>query len=294
MKPAIEAMPWWDGTFSVHAYRRSARQFEWNWHYHPEIELTLITRGNGTRLVGDLRESYRPGDLVLLGANVPHTWFSAAAGRTARSNEAIVVQFLPSAIPVELLALPEFRVVQGLLGMAARGVSFPKETGRAVEPRLRALTRLSGARLWLELVSILHDLTTAGGRVLSNPIDPARRSFKMGSRLERIIRFVDERCDSRLDLGEVARFAGMTPTSFARYFRKMTGRTFVDFRNDRRICKTCRALVESDRNIIEIAMESGFQNLANFNRRFRRTLGMTPREYRRIHQPPERGAAVMM
>ena len=286
MKPSIEAMTWWDGSFSVHAYRRTARRFDWNWHYHPEIELTLITRGAGTRLVGDLREAYAPGDLVLLGPNLPHTWFSAESGRTDRSHEAVVVQFLPSAFPTQLLALPEFRATSNLLAGAGRGIAFPKAVARKFRDRMRALTHTKGTPLWIELAALLHELASTGGRTLSNPISPLRRSFKMGSRLERIVRHIEARCDQALSLGAVARFAGMTPSSFARYFRKMTGRTFVEFRNDCRIRQTCKALIETDRGILQISLEAGFLNLANFNRQFRSTLGMTPREYRKLHQPP--------
>lgn len=74
MKAAIEAMPWWNESLSLRAYRRAERSFDWNWHYHPEIELTLITRGAGTRLVGDHSADYQAGDLVLLGSNLPHSW----------------------------------------------------------------------------------------------------------------------------------------------------------------------------------------------------------------------------
>lgn len=285
MKPAIEAMHWWDGEFSVNAYRRSAHQFEWNWHYHPEVELTLVTRGSGTRLVGDHRESYTAGDLVLLGPNLPHTWFSDDPGRSPSSNQAIVVQFHPSAFPESLLALPEFRKIGRLFGTAGRGLSFPRKSARRLKSQIEALPQLKGIALWSGLLTILAEVAQIGGHVLSNPIDTNARSFKMGSRLERVTQEIEARCDEQLNLDDVAASAGMTPSSFARYFRKMTGRTFVDFRNTCRIQRCCRALIETDRAIIDIALESGFQNLANFNRCFRRTHGLPPRDYRKIYQP---------
>jgi AraC-like DNA-binding protein len=285
MKPAIEAMPWWDGTLSLRAYRRAERAFSWNWHYHPEIELTLITRGSGTRLVGDHSSGYGPGDLVLLGPNLPHTWFSQKPGRAADANEAIVVQFLASAYPEALLALPEFEALRALFVQAGRGVRFSPATAKSVEGRLRALTQSGGLDAWLGLASLLGELAQTGGEALAGAAYRNQRSFKMGSRLGRIIDHIEARCDDRFSLEDAARFAGLTPSSFARFFRKMTGRTFVEFRNSCRIRRACQALAESDQSILEIALASGFQNLANFNRQFRQSMGMPPRDYRKLRNP---------
>ena len=285
MKPAIEAMPWWDGTRSLRAYRRAERTFSWNWHYHPEIELTLITRGSGTRLVGDHSSEYGPGVLVLLGPNLPHTWFSQEPGRAAGANEAIVVQFLVSAFPEPLLALPEFESLRTLFAQAGRGVRFSPATAKSVAGRMRALTQASGPGAWLGLAALLDQLAHAGGEALAGNSYRHQRSFKMGSRLGHIIEHIEARCDDRFSLEDAARFAGLTPSSFARFFRKMTGRTFVEFRNACRIRRACQALAETDQGILEIALASGFQNLANFNRQFLRAMGMPPREYRKLRNP---------
>ncbi len=285
MKAAIEAMPWRDGTLSLRAYCREERSFSWNWHYHPEIELTLITRGTGTRLVGDHSADYQAGDLVLLGSNLPHTWFSRRPGRTAKANEAIVVQFLPSAFPETLLALPEFEAVGSLLVRSGLGLRFSPETAGSLEQRLRALTATRGLDAWLALAALLGELSRCSSEALADPSYRNQRSFKMGSRLGRIIEHIESHCDERLQLDDAARFAGLTPSSFARFFRKMTGKTFVEFRNGCRIRMACQKLVETDQSILEIALASGFENLANFNRQFRKSTGMPPREYRKLRSP---------
>lgn len=285
MKPEIEAMRCWDGTRVLQAYRRAERSYPWNWHYHPEIELTLITRGSGTRLVGDHSADYGPGDLVLLGPNLPHTWFSKKPGQTAAANEAIVVQFLASAYPEELLALPEFEVIRGLFLRAGQGLRFTPAAAKQVEARMRALTKVRGLEAWMVLTSLLGELSGIAVETLAAPAYRNQRSFKMGSRMGRIIGQIEARCAGPFSLEDAARFAGLTPSSFARFFRKMTGKTFVEFRNARRIRNACDMLAESDDNILEIALASGFQNLANFNRQFRKTQGVPPRDYRRLRNP---------
>lgn len=285
----METMKCWDGAGVLRAYRRAERSYPWNWHYHPEIELTLITRGAGTRLVGDHSAAYGPMDLVLLGPSLPHTWFSKKPERTAAANEAIVVQFLGSAYPESLLGLPEFTVIRALFLRAGQGLHFPPTVARGMEERLRALTAVEGLEAWLLLTSLLGELGKAGGETLTAPDYRNQRSFKMGSRLGQIIGHIEARCRGPLTLEDAARFTGLTPSSFARYFRKMTGKTFVEFRNARRIHHACRMLAETDDSILHIALASGFQNLANFNRQFRHSQGLAPRDYRKLRDPGHAG-----
>ncbi|HRJ73883.1 MAG TPA: AraC family transcriptional regulator, partial [Terrimicrobiaceae bacterium] len=113
-----------------------------------------------------------------------------------------------------------------------------------------------------------------------------RRSQTIGSRLERVTAYLEEHFREDLPLAEAARVAGLTPGAFSKFFRKMTRKTFVDYRNSLRIREACRALAESDRPVTEIAYACGFSNLANFNRRFLRETGVVPRDFRRTFNPP--------
>lgn len=294
MKPEIENMDWRDGTRSLRAYRRTANTFDWNWHYHPEIELTLITRGSGTRLVGDSSEAYTTGDLVLLGSNLPHTWFSGEPGHSPSSNQAIVVQFLASAFPESLVTLPEFAPIRLLFQRAQRGLHYSREMAREFAPRIRKLPEFQGLAGWMELCGLLGDLSERPSTVLARDSYRHQRSFRLESRLGRILDHIEKNCTRPLSLEEMAEFSGLTTSSFARFFRKMTGRTFVEHRNACRIDKARRMLDESDHRILDIAYASGFQSLPNFNRDFRRRIGLTPRDYRKLRNPqhPAGGQAI--
>jgi AraC-like DNA-binding protein len=285
MKAAIEAMPWWDGSRSLRAYQRAERSFPWNWHYHPEIELTLITRGNGKRLVGDHSADYRAGDLVLLGSNLPHTWFTRKNGQNVRSNEAIVIQFRPGALPEQLMMLPEFTIMRALLDRSALGLRFVPADTALLETKMRSLVDARGLEAWLKLVSLLGELASCHREVLAGATYRNERSYKLGSRLGRIVGHIEDNYHTPMSLAQAASFSGLTPSSFARYFRRMTGKTFVEFRNACRIRKACTLLLESDLGVLEISLTCGFQNLANFNRQFRSFTGMPPRDYRKLGKP---------
>jgi len=280
MKPSIEPPGFERTRQSLTAFVRRERTFEWNWHHHPEFELTWIRRGHGRRLIGSQAVAYGAGELVLLGAHLPHTWISDA---DSRQNEAVVIQFRE--FPPELLTRPEFSVVADLLRRAGGGVQFQDVEG--LVGRLPGLTKLLGLSAWLGLVDFLSRLGVHSGAVsLSAATEPRRRVPPFVSRLEEVTNYIEDHFRAPLPLSEVARVAGLTPNGFSRLFRRMTNQTFVSYRNARRIREVCCFLSEADASIIRIAGECGFENLANFNRQFRQEMAMTPREYRRLHTRP--------
>jgi AraC-like DNA-binding protein len=83
-----------------------------------------------------------------------------------------------------------------------------------------------------------------------------------------------------ISAAEAARLVAMTPNAFSRFFRRSTGRTFGEYVNDVRLARARQGLIEGDAPISQIATDSGFGNLSNFNRRFRAKTGMNPREFR--------------
>jgi AraC-like DNA-binding protein len=78
----------------------------------------------------------------------------------------------------------------------------------------------------------------------------------------------------------LAQELGMSESRFSRFFRKATGNTFTDFVNRVRISRACQLLMDTNQQISLICEEVGFNNVANFNRRFLESKGMTPREFR--------------
>lgn len=285
MKPVLEAPYSRFETASMVAFERKEILFPWNWHYHPEVELTLIQKGHGVRLVGDHSEDYAPYDFVLLGSNLPHTWSSSDPGTTgsARRNQALVVQFRPQMFPDVLLALPEFSAIEQLLAAAACGLRFSTGLARKIEPEMKALVHLDEFQRWLGFAAILGKLAASPSTPLASSNYRHHRSTRLSSRLERVTSYIEKHFREEISIGQVAKMAGVTSGAFSRFFRKMTHKTFVEYCNGCRIREACRLLTETDLPITEIAYECGFNNLANFNRRFLKEKRMVPRHYRRIH-----------
>jgi AraC-like DNA-binding protein/mannose-6-phosphate isomerase-like protein (cupin superfamily) len=254
-------------------------RFPFQWHYHPEIELTLIVAGRGRRFVGDSVEDFRDGDLCLLGAQLPHTWFSTA--NAPRGVRSVVVQFLPDLWRADL---PELRRWRALFARARVGLCFRGPTRRAVAQRMRQMVRTpTGSwhrwHLLNEALGILAD---------SRDVAPlASTGYQYAAdthtdrQLGRVLQFIDQHRREGLTQSAVAAALGMSPAAFSRFFKRATGQTFVAYVNARRLREACRALLETDQPITEIAYAVGFNNLSHFHQQFRQLVGTSPREYRR-------------
>lgn len=263
------------------AYERMEPTFPFAWHYHPEIELTWIEAGAGTRFVGDSIEAYGPDDLVLLGRDLPHTWSSEKLARGASQHRAIVVQF-PAGLFPATSAAPEFLAITDLLARAARGVAFPPETARKVRRELRALLSTAGLEAWCMLARVLDRLARRDdARLLASSGYTPSLQHGAERRFSRTLAFIEENIeDPSLHLAQAGNAVHLTPAAFSRFFQRLAGRSFVHHLTELRVGRACRALVETDRSVAEIAFACGFGNLANFNRRFRELKGTTPREFR--------------
>jgi AraC-like DNA-binding protein len=254
--------------------RRREGRFGFAWHFHPEFELTRILRGRGRRFVGDSLEAYGEGDLVLLGPNLPHTWQSEGRG----PHEALFCQFRGDFLGPAFWSAPELRRVRALLSRARRGLRFPAAEGRGFHD----LDRLPPSRRLLGLLDVLDGLARSHRAVpLVGPgYVPAADAAGGSSRLEAVCREAQERFSEDFRLPEAARLAHLSVPAFSRAFRRATGKTFVAYLSELRIGAACRELIETERPVSDIALDAGFRNLSNFNRRFLRLKGCSPRAFR--------------
>jgi AraC-like DNA-binding protein len=265
-------------------FRTRTRAFPFLWHHHAEYELTLIERGRGQRFVGDDIASFDDGDLVLLGPWLPHTWRSD----DNRWQSAIVVQFGAGWIDSLCQTMPELHTVRNALPKAAAGVQLMGSEARQAGEILRRRV-LKGASLErvAGLLEALHCVACA--RQVRNlaTMGYAQAMPAFDERLTEVCRYVDQHLDAPIAQTDVAEIAGLTPEAFSRFFRRLTGRTFVEYVHEIRIARACRLLQETEQSISQICFASGFGNLSNFNRVFLRLKGLSPLKYRKGFRPHE-------
>jgi AraC-like DNA-binding protein len=261
------------------AYREfRQRAFDFSWHLHTELELTLITHGTGTRIVGTAIESYRPRDLALIGAEVPHAYVSTPG--TSR-HEAIVIQFRRDFLGSEFFERPEFSAVGRLFDRAPGAVVF--DATAEVAEHVRALAGLAPAERTLSLLRLLTKLAAdERARPISAESTLGRLSQPARRRADAVCTYLQDAYAGPVRLAEVAAVAHMSPPALSRFFRHAIGRTLTEYVTELRVAAACQLLRDSDLPVARIAARCGYENLSNFNRRFRAVKAMSPRDYRRV------------
>ena len=276
-KPIYEAVSLHSSRRSILAFDRVDRIFEPFWHYHPEVELTLITRGSGLRFVGDSIESYTAGDLILIGENLPHQWVSEQ-GIGPDSQSAIVVQFQKELF-AEYLG---FKDIFQLLTKAGQGLCF-EQVPSALTDRLTGIVSAPSAIQVSELIAILYELTRITEvRTLSVTDRLAKANTVKGQeRINSVLKYTLANLDKKLTVAEVAEYSHMVPQSFCRWFRQHTGSSFITYLNKSRIESARQALLTTNKPVRQIAFEVGFENISHFNRTFRKYSGASPLKYKK-------------
>jgi AraC-like DNA-binding protein len=251
------------------------------WHYHDEYELHLITATTGKAFVGDWIGQFQPGHLVLTGPRLPHNWVSVDVPEGGVPQRDLVIQFRHEPIEQGSQQIPELRELLPLLERARHGIEFFGLQQQATEHWHR-IKRLQGLARFAAFCDFMAELGRCTDfRLLSSARLQSEDNDAQLDQINAILMRITERLSEPVSATELAAELDMSESRFSRFFRRATGNTFTDFVNHVRVNRACQLLMESDRLITHIAYEVGFNNMANFNRRFLDIKGMTPSEYRR-------------
>lgn len=251
------------------------------WHYHEEYELHLILQTRGKVFVGDYIGQFEPGHLVLTGPRLPHNWISTDVGPEGVEKRDMVLQFAGEPLKRASELIGDLREVLPLLERARLGVEFFGVADIARE-RLLHIKSLHGVRRFSEFLHFLGDLAACNEyRLLSSMPMQSFDDDNSLAQISTIVDYITANATASFSMSELSQRSGMSESQFSRYFRRATGNTFTDFVNRLRIARACQLLMETDRYISNVCYDCGFNNVANFNRRFLEIKGMTPKEFRR-------------
>jgi AraC-like DNA-binding protein len=282
VKPYFEKIV--SGQSSFLTYERRDPEFPFYWHYHPEYELTLILESNGQRLVGEGIADYGPGDLVLLGPNLPHSWRSGPVkSESVEVHRAVIVQFREDFLGPHFFDLKEMEAVAPLLRRSSNGLAFGHtKTGRKVSQYIAEIPSLSPARRLVMLLSVLDELSNENhAQVLSAmKVRPICRLADQ-QRIDTICLYLNDHFREGIDFSAFSDRFHMDQACLCRFFKRATGRTMTEYLNELRISAAAQLLVTTDKSIAEICFHVGFGNYSNFNRQFNRIKGLSPRSLRR-------------
>jgi AraC-like DNA-binding protein len=258
-------------------------------HYHSEVELIWVRSGKGLWHIGKSVDLFKGGDLLLVGPNLPH-----ALELSSERNEAVelhIIQFLPKSWGNSFWRMPETGGILDLINKAGCGIQFvgrgTEKIGKLIES-LSTLTPYS-FNAFSAFIEICRHLLATEYRVL-NQNSLASAHISTDQRLNQVISLVDATVHDKISQEHVASELRMSAATFSRWFKRNMGCTFQYYVNKVRLARVCADLAQCPDNITTIAMNAGYSNLANFNRRFREIVGTTPKRFRSEAQSFKIGA----
>ncbi|HNW49691.1 MAG TPA: AraC family transcriptional regulator [Prolixibacteraceae bacterium] len=254
------------------------------WHFHPEIEILLVIKSIGTVYVGDGISRFTEGEISIIGENIPHWWKSDPIyleKKSSLNTKALIIQFNKDIFGTSFMNLPEMAAIKNLLERSQRGIQFLGKTREDIGKQVRRMFKQDGILRVTELILLLNLMansteyryhSSVGYSQLANSYD----FYRFNKVQEYIIRNFNQ----TIKLEEVAKTVSMSPTAFCRYFKKHTGKTFLEFVTEFKIGQACKFLSEEKMSVSRACYESGFNNLSHFNEQFKKIVHLTPTEYK--------------
>ncbi len=254
------------------------------WHYHSELELVAIKESMGTRFVGDSIEKFEPGEVLLIGKNLPHMWLNDAAYFVPNSKliaAAFSIHFKEDFVGQRFLNLPNTEQLAALFTRARRGIRFIDLKFSIIEEINNLIVEKDAFIKLIKLLQILHQLAKHENFVLLSSEGYLNPKIKDGS--DKTQEYIFKNFNKPIKLADVAAIAGMNSSAFSRYFKRIHRKTFSRYLIEIRIGYACKLLMENKSNVSTVCYESGFNNISNFNKQFRKIMDMNPSEYVRMH-----------
>lgn len=252
-------------------------------HHHPELQLAYILEGTGDLFLGDTITSFGPGDIFMIGSNQSHLfksdpeYFEENSDKNSRS---IAVFFHEQSLGEGFFDISEMSIIRHLIERANRGIKFFPEVAQQVGSRIEQLLNKSGFPRFIEVISILHELAESNDyKYLAEISSPHPPSDQESKKANDVINYILNHYKEDIELETIADVANYSKAAFCRFFKQRTRKTFSQFLNEVRISQACKLLQKTDLNISQICYESGYNNISNFNRQFKKNTGLTPREY---------------
>ncbi|MBL4807015.1 MAG: helix-turn-helix domain-containing protein [Rhodobacteraceae bacterium] len=281
MKPLLEHLPWEPDSSLAMLNRRLLDGIPFQWHHHPEFELTLTLNSRGQRFIGDHVEKYGDGDLVLVGPNLPHTWASQAAINPAEPHVALVIWFSLEWAEKISGDLIEFAALKSLLSGAGRGLAFSADVAAQVREDFQRFFDQEPFERLLTLLKILGQLSKdPSPQTLASVAAQQVKLPERHARIDRVLSHIHAHYTAGVSMTELADVAALSVSGLHRMFRSQMQSTISDYLIALRVGDACARLSSNLQPISHIADTVGYRNIANFNRQFKAAKGITPRQYR--------------
>lgn len=283
MLPKLEKVPLIYSS-SITVKREITPYMDYPWHYHPEHEIIFVEKSYGIRFMGNHIGNFSNGDLMFISSNLPHVWRNDQdfyQGNKELFVDVYVIHFRENAFKEGFFDLPELTHIKRLFHHGQQGVFMrPGEDHKRISTLVKEVALSSGFnRLVLFLKTLDAIANTEEYDLLSSPGYINSVNLADAERINVVMDFVMKHYSEDVNTEKVAALSNLTETSFCRYFKAKTHKTFSQFLNEIRILNACKLLVNSHMTITEICYNTGYNNISHFNREFKSITGLTAKEY---------------
>lgn len=282
MRPQLHKLPFSsDASFLYNKW--DCDYFDKPWHIHKEYELVLINKGTGTKFIGDKVSSFKEEDLTFIGSNIPHLYRNDEEHYDKKNDlkaSSIFIHFTMDFLGAHFFDIPEMKLVNALLRKSSLALQIDGKTKRCIIRRLQDMNDESPSQRLLSLLEILVKLSQSNdvNTLLSSGFSVSNTGDT--DKINRVFQFIMQNYTKEIYVEEIASQLNMSVASFSRYFKNHTRKTFSDYVTEIRIGHACRLIMENNYGISEISYLSGFENLSNFYRHFKKIIGIIPKDYR--------------
>jgi AraC-like DNA-binding protein len=252
-------------------------------HQHPETQIMLIEKGEGTLIAGDYVGRFSSGSLFLIGSNQPHVFRNDDVYYKPKSKlrvNAISMYFDERYAGESFWQLDELQKVYQFLLKAGVGYRIQGKTQQQLTALIQEMVSLKGINKLIHFMQLLKVLSESKELIpLSILQANTNLTITEGKRMNDILQFTFSQSHRKIKIEEVAEVANLSAEAFCRYFKVRTRKTYTNFLNEVRISNACKMLIEKRKSVQEVGYDSGFSNLSHFNRTFKKVTGQTPSSY---------------
>jgi AraC-like DNA-binding protein len=260
------------------------KHFDPTWHAHSEYQLFVVLKGTGTRFIGDSIKSFKAGELVFTGADLPHLWRSDELyfkKENKHTIKGIVIYLQENFLGDHMMEKEEMLLLRKLFKRSARGLEFYGERKQMIVSMMQELVTMKGLESLIQLLKILLVVSQSRDfNYISNTAYTGPFNENETNRMNKVYEYAFKNFRKKISLPELSAMLFMTPTSFSRYFSIRNNKTFSKFITELRVKHACKLLMESDLPISTISYECGFNTLSNFNKQFKEVMLKKPSDYK--------------
>lgn len=263
-------------SFLVRMVEREERlDFKSVYHYHPEYELIWTIKSHGRRFIGNSIAEYEPDELIFLGKNIPHCWI------TPNPSEQMVVQMKEDFLGVDFLNTPECFALKNMLQESYRGLQFFGETKRKTQQKMKLLVEKKSFERLLLLLDILNDLAQSiEFKYLSTDNFNIASNRKEINRIQTVYNYIHQNFHKEVSLDEAISLVNLSKSAFCKFIKRKTKKTFSQIVNQVRLQKAMNLLLETDKSIMQICFEVGYNDPSYFFKQFQKETGFSPKGFR--------------